>query len=107
MNPSQDAMIDALLRKQFDGPALDEGFSRRVMQRLPQRRRRVAWPVWGGILVGAVACWLALLFSPAVDAGWHDCLGGHWSAPAVTLLLAMLGMAVLALAWGVAEADDR
>lgn len=107
MNPSEDEMIDALLRKQFDGAMLDDGFSQRVMQRLPQHRRRVAWPVWGGMLLGVFACWLALSFSPLVDAGWRDCLSGHWSAPAVTLLLAMLGMAVLALAWGVTEADDR
>ena len=105
MNPSNDELIDALLRSQFDGPVLDEGFSRRVVQRLPQHRRRVAWPVWGGMLAGAATCGLALLFSPVVDAGWRDCLGGHWSAPAVTLLLAILGMAVLALVWGVAEAE--
>ena len=107
MNPSQDAMIDALLRKQFDGPVFDEGFSRRVMQRLPQRRRHVAWPVWGGILVGVIACWQVLLVWRVVDGGWQGCLSGHWSARTVTLLLAILGMAVLALAWGVAEADDR
>ena len=107
MNQSQDDAIEELLRKQFDGPVPDEGFSRRVMQRLPLHRRRAAWPVWGGIVAGTVACWLALLFSPIVYAGWHDCLSGHWSASAVTLLLAMLGMAALALAWGVAEAEDR
>lgn len=104
---SQDDVVEALLRRQFDGPVLDGGFSQRVMQRLPQRRRRVAWPLWGGMLLGAVACWLTLSFSPLVDTGWGDCLSGHWSAPAVTLLLVMSGMAVLALAWGVTEADDR
>jgi len=107
MNPSRDDAIESLLRSQFDGPVRDEGFSEQLMQRLPHRRRRVAWPVWGGMLVGAAACWLALLPSPLVDAGWHDWAGGHWTASAVAVLAAMLGMALLALAWGVAEADDR
>lgn len=107
MDQSQHDVVEALLHKQFDGPVLDEGFSQRVLQRLPQRRRHVAWPLWGGMLAGIVACWLALLFAPLVDAGWRDCLSGHWSAPAVTLLLAMLGMAALASVWGVAEVDDH
>ncbi len=107
MNPSDDELIDALLRSQFDGPVLDEGFSRRVVQRLPQHRRRVAWPVWGGMLAGAAACWLALLSSPLLQTGWREWVSGEWSAPAITVLLAMIGMALLALIWGVAEADHR
>ena len=108
MNPSDDELIDAMLRSQFDGPVLDEGFSRRVMQRLPQHRRRVAWwPVWGGLLAGAAACWLALLSSPLLQTGWREWVSGEWSAPAITVLLAMIDMALLALIWGVAEADHR
>ncbi|HET7161602.1 MAG TPA: hypothetical protein VFI32_02915 [Rhodanobacteraceae bacterium] len=107
MNQSQDDAIEALLRTQFDGPVLDEGFSRQVMQRLPQRRRRVTWPLWGGVLAGVGACWAALLFSPLLRVGWTDWASGHWSAAAITLSLAMLGMAMLAFAWGVTEADDR
>lgn len=107
MNHELDDAIEALLRKQFDGPVRDEGFSRRVMQRLPRRRRRVSWPLWSGIVAGAVACWLALLSSPLPRTGWRDWMSGDWSAPAVLLLLAALGMAMLALAWGVAEAGDH
>jgi hypothetical protein len=107
MNPSQDDAIEALLRRQFDGPVPDAGFSRRVMQRLPRRRHRVVWPLWAGILSGAAACWVVLQFSRLLQIGWHDWLGGHWSASAVTVLLAMIGMILLTLAWGVAEADDR
>jgi hypothetical protein len=107
MNQSQDDLIETLLRRQFEGSVPDGGFSRRVMQRLPQRRRRVTWPVWGGALVGAGACWLALLFSPVVDAGWRDWMSGEWSAPAIMLLLVALGMAMLAMAWSIAECRDR
>jgi len=107
MNEEQSDAIELLLRRQFDGPVPDEDFSRQVMQRLPQRRRRVTWPLWSGILMGAVACWLALLSSPLLRAGWQDWVNDHWSASAVTVLLVMLGMAMLALVWGVAEAEDR
>jgi hypothetical protein len=103
----RDEMIEALLRKQFNGPVPDDGFSERTMRRLPQRRRRIAWPVWGGILVGAVACWLELLRSPLLHIGWRDWLCREWSASAITVLLAILGMASLALAWSVAEVEDR
>lgn len=107
MNPSPEDAIETLLREQFDGPVGDGGFSGQVMQRLPRRRRRIAWPLWGGVLAGVAACWLALLFSPLMRAGWRDWAGGHWTAPAIAVLAAMLGMTLLALAWGVAEADDR
>lgn len=107
MNQSQGDAIEELLRKQFDGPVLDEGFSRRLLQRLPQRRRRVTWPLWFGIATGAVACWLALLSSPLPRTAWRDWMSGEWSAPTIVLLLVALGMSMLALAWGVAEAEAR
>lgn len=107
MNESSDETIEALLRKQFDGPVRDEGFSERVMQRLPTHRRRRAWPLWAGVLAGVVACWLALLPSRLLRDGWQDWVGGHWSAAGIVMLTMMAVMVLLALAWGVAEADDR
>jgi hypothetical protein len=53
------------------------------------------------------ACWLALLRSSLLRVGWQDWANDHWSAAAITVLLVMLGMAMLALVWGVAEAEDR
>lgn len=107
MNDVHDDQIEALLRRGFDGPVPDAGFSERVMRRLPPRRRRVAWPLWGGFLAGAVAGSLSLLRSPLLHAGWHDWLRGDWSAPAVVLLLAVAGMSLLACGWGVFEAGER
>jgi hypothetical protein len=107
MNQEMDEEIEALLRRQFDGPVHDGGFSGRVMQALPPRRRRATWPLWCGALAGVGACWLALLRSPLLRVGWLDWVSGDWSAQAITVLLVMLGMAMLALAWGVAEAEDR
>lgn len=107
MSRVQDDAIETLLRKQFDGPIRDEGFSERLLRRLPPRRRRVAWPLGVGILAGAAACWLTLLPSRLVRNGWQDWVGGHWSAASVVMLLAVASMALLALVWGVAEAEDR
>lgn len=107
MNHERDDAIETLLREQFDGPVRDEGFSEQLMRRLPQRRRRVAWLVWGGVLAGAATCWLALLPSRLLREGWQDWAGGHWSAPGVVVLSTVAVMTLLALAWSVAEADDR
>jgi hypothetical protein len=107
MNHPNDDAIDKLLRTQFDGPVPDDGFSERVMQHLPARRRRIAWPLWAGVLAGIGACWLSLLPSPLLQAGWRDWAGGELSAASVILLLAFAGMSLMALCWSVAEADDH
>jgi hypothetical protein len=107
MSHVQDDDIEMLLRQQLDGPVADGGFSQRVMQRLPTRRRRAAWPLWAGVLTGTGACWLSLMFTPLLHAGWRDWLRGDPSVPAICLLLAAAGMAVLACWWAMAEAEDH
>lgn len=107
MNQAHDDAIDALLRRQLDGPVPDDGFCDRVMQQLPPRRRRALWPLCCGILAGVAACWLSLLSGPLLPAGWRDWHGGELSAPVVVLLLAMTGMSLLALGWILAEGEDR
>ena len=104
--PENDA-VEALLREGFEGPVPDEGFCDDVMQRLPPRRRRHVWPLAAGLAAGAVVCWLSLQSVPLVRTGWRDRLSGEISAQALTLLLVMAGISLLALAWTVAEADDR
>ncbi|MGC1547513.1 MAG: hypothetical protein WA777_03215 [Rhodanobacter sp.] len=107
MSHIHDDAIDALLRKQFDGPVADDGFSERVMQRLPPRRRRAVWPLWAGTLVGAGVCWLSLLPTPLLHVGWQDWMHGELSAPAIILLLAVAGLSLLAFCWAAMEADDH
>lgn len=104
IEPTDDT-IDALLRKEFDGPVRDEGFSERVMQRLPLRRGRAMWPLWVGVLVGIVACWLGLLHAQILHAGWNDWMHAEWSLPALAVLLVVAGMSLLALWWSVSEAE--
>lgn len=103
----EDDTVDALLRRQFQGAVPDDGFCDRLMQHLPARPRRRAWPLWCGIAAGTVAGALSLWSSPLVHLGWRGWVGGEWSAPAVVLLIALAGMALLAMCWSVAEADGR
>lgn len=107
MNHQSDDPIEALLQKQFDGPVPDEGFSERLMQRLPPRRRRIAWPLWAGLLAGATACWLSLDAMPLLHVGLRDMMGGELSASAIAVLLAVAGMSLLTCWWTLSEADDR
>lgn len=103
-----DDAIEALLRKTFEGSVADDGFAGRVMQRLPQRRRRrKIWPIAAGIFAGAAACWLSLLSEPLLAAGWQDWMNGELSARAIVLMLAMACVSSAASWWTLAEAEDR
>ncbi|HEY2344875.1 MAG TPA: hypothetical protein VGH80_03210 [Xanthomonadaceae bacterium] len=108
MNPMQDDNdFDTLLRRSFDGPTPDAGFSDRVMQQIPARRSRSAWPLAAGVFAGFVLCWLSLFQSPLWRTAWHDWFAGAWSATAIIPLAIMAGLSLLALAWTLAEADDH
>jgi len=107
MNDLSDDAIDALLREQFDGPVPADCFCDQVMERLPARRRGYEWPLVAGIVSGAAMCWWSLKSAPIAGIGWRDWLSGEPSEPAITLMIAMMSFAILALAWAMAQADDR
>jgi hypothetical protein len=107
MNEAHDDTIDALLRRQFEGPVIDGGFSERVMQQLPPRRRRVAWPLWLGVLLGAAACWMCLVHVPLLHLGWRDWLAGELSTSVIGMWLAMAILSLLAMGWSLAESSNR
>ncbi len=106
MNAQMEDAIDALLREQFEGPVPADGFCEEVMERLPVQRSRNRWPLAAGVLAGVAMCWFSLWSAPITHIGWRDWLSGELSAPVVTLFLSMMGLAVLALAWTIAEAGD-
>lgn len=106
MNDQMEDVIDALLREQLEGPVPADGFCDQVMERLPARRRRYRWPVAAGVLAGVAMCWFSLWSAPITYIGWRDWLSGELSAPAITLFLSIMCLAILALAWTMAEADD-
>ncbi|MEK6638160.1 MAG: hypothetical protein AABY88_08765 [Pseudomonadota bacterium] len=107
MNNEMEDIFDVELRKQFKEPVPDDGFCDRVMEQLPARPRRNKWPLATGALAGMATCWFSLVFSPITYVGWRDWLSGELSASAIVLFISMMSMAILALAWTIAEADDR
>lgn len=107
MNDETEYAIDALLREQFEGPVADHGFCESVMDRLPARRRWDQWPMVTGIFAGVAACWFSLWSAPIAFDGWHDWLSRAPSAATLALFIVMTSMAVLALVWTIAEADDQ
>ena len=107
MNHPDDEEIEALLRKQFHGSIPDDGFSDRVMQQLPRRRRPAVWPLWAGILAGTGACWLSLLPSQLLHVGWQNWISGELSASAITLMSVIAVMSLSALWWATMEAQDQ
>jgi hypothetical protein len=107
MNPPDDDAIEAMLRRQFAGPVPDDGFTARVMQRVPTRRRRRAWPVWAGLFGGAAVSAWSLRSSSLIQAGWHDVIGNEPSVAAIALCLAAAGLSLLAAVWVLMEAEDR
>jgi len=107
MNHSGNSEIEALLLTQFDGEVPDNGFSDGVMQQLPRRRRRAAWPLLAGILAGIAACWLSLLSTPLLHVGSQNWISGELSASAVTFMTVIAGMSLLACWWTTMEAEDH
>ena len=107
MSEPHDDMIEALLRRQFEGPVRDDGFSERVMQHVPPHGRRSRWPLGLGVLTGIAACTLSLAATPLLHAAWRDCLAGELSVSVVGMWLAMAGTAWLAVGWSLAESEDR
>ncbi|HTV85263.1 MAG TPA: hypothetical protein VME63_07650 [Dyella sp.] len=106
MSAPREDDIDALLRRSLDAIP-DAGFSDRLMQRLPPRRRASAWPLAIGLALGALTCCISLFATALWRTGWYDWLHGKLSACAVVMLLAMMGMSLLALGWTLAEAEDH
>ena len=106
MTDPADHAIDALLRNHLGGPVDDAGFSEGVMARLPAKRAPTSWPTVLGLLVGVMSCAASLSSTPLAHIGWRDWLSGEPSLPALVVLASMAGMAVLALAWAIAETDE-
>lgn len=107
MNKSHGDTIEALLRQQFEGPVADDGFSERVMQHLPLRRRRTAWPLCLGVLTGAATCWVCLINVPLLHVGWRDWVAGELSTSVIGMWLAMAVMSLLAMGWGLTESKNH
>jgi hypothetical protein len=105
MSDPSNQSIETLLRRSFDGPVPDNGFSERVMQLLPARRVRVNPMVAAGIVAGIAACWIALTSTSLVRDAGHDWTSGKPSSSILIMLAAIAGMSLLASWWAMAEAE--
>jgi hypothetical protein len=106
MTDFEDDAVERLIRKSFEGPAAEDGFTDRVLQRLPSRRR-VDWPKVAGIVAGIGACWPGLASAPLLASGWQDWTHGEVSASAIALLLVTACASLAAAWWTLAEGDSR
>lgn len=106
MTDYDEEYLDILLRKQFDGPVADDGFSARVMARLPGRQQRIKWPMFAGTFAGLLAYWLSLWFAPISHSGWKDWISGGPTDSAISLFIAAMGIAVSTLVWALSEMDE-
>lgn len=105
MSDYQDPSMDVLLRRHFEGPIADDGFCDRVMRRLPARRRPRRWQLPVAVVVGLGACAWSLSSAPVVRVGWRDWMHGDFSPAAAIMLLALMGVSLLASWWAVTESD--
>lgn len=107
MKPEHDDLLEKLLRDGFEGPVPDDGFSDRLMRRLPPRRRRASGSLAiAGVCIGAIACWLSLRSASVLQAGWTDWLQGQASYAAGSLLLVVAFLSLMSLGWTLAETED-
>lgn len=104
MNETPDDALDTLLRREFEGPVPDDGFSARVARELPARPRRIAWPLpiafaCGGVLAGA-----AVATSPLWGEVAQEVAAGVPGAASAVLLTVALCLGALCCAWALEEA---
>lgn len=107
MNRDSEDFTDRLLMDAFEGPVPDSGFCDSLMEGLPPRRRSRNWPLIIGAFAGAVIGWASLLHAPIIQGAWQDWRSGELSASAIVVIIAIASMGILALAWALAEVDDR
>ncbi|MCH1908269.1 hypothetical protein SQW19_09300 [Stenotrophomonas acidaminiphila] len=106
MNDPRQRDLGTLLRREFEGPVADDGFSDRVMRRLPPRRS-LRWPLWLGLSVGAGAAGWALAQTPLLRVGWQEWLAGQFSAAGIGMWLMSMGIAWLVAAWALSADASR
>jgi hypothetical protein len=103
MNETLDHELDERLRRGFDAAVDDDGFTSRVMQALPPRRRRPAWPLPAAAAVGGLLAWLSLASSGLLELAAREWLAAEPGAPLAFLMALVVGTGLLACAWALEE----
>lgn len=101
---SEDPLEDLLRHEALEAVA-DEGFTARLMPRLPPRRRpRTLRMPWVAVL-GALLSWGALLPSSLWQGAAREWGAGELGAALGLVYLGVLVVALLGCAWALEEAD--
>jgi hypothetical protein len=103
MNDLSDEAIDALLRRDFEGPVADDGFSLRVMHALPTRKRRPTWLLPLALAGGGALAWAALTPSSLWLEVAREGATGSPGPATVLFLVVMLGTGLVGCAWALEE----
>jgi len=103
MSEMTETELDELLRREFSGPAADEGFSRRVLRALPARRRQRPWLLPVSALLGVVLACLALLPAPLLQQVTLEWQAGAFGSAAAVFCVLLLGMSLLGCGWALEE----
>lgn len=97
--------IDALLRDVFDGPVADDGFSVRVMQKIPTQRKTHHSYSLIAFAVGLFALMWQVLSSSVFEKAWHDLAQAQFSITVMVLFAVFFGASLLISAWVLTEAE--
>lgn len=104
MKDLSDEQLDALLRREFDGPVEDAGFTDALMLKLPARGRPRPWLLPGAALAGALLAWLSLLPAPIWQQLVDEWLAGGFGAASAAVCAVLLGIGLLGCGWALEEA---
>lgn len=100
-----DSQLDDLLRRDGLEAVADEGFTARLMPRLPPRRRRRALGLPLAAVLGALLTWGALLPSSLLQGAAREWAAGELGASLGLVYLGLLGVGLLSCAWALEEAE--
>jgi hypothetical protein len=103
VNETQDQELDEWLRREFEGPIVDDGFTTRVMRLLPPRARKRTWPLPAAATAGGLMAWLALSPSPLVELAALEWLAADFGRSSAMLLALLFGTVLLGCAWALEE----
>lgn len=103
LDDASDPRLDDLLRRHFPGAVADDGFSARVMRRLPPRRAPRTWLLPAAAVVGSLLAWLALMPSPVWRQVAQEWLARDFGAASVGIGVLLLAVTLVSCAWSLEE----
>lgn len=105
MNHPVEPNIDALLREVYDEPVADDGFSVRLMQKIPTQRRTQHRYTLIAFVIGLLALMWQVLSSSWFETARRDLAQAQFSVTLMVLFAVFFGASLLVSAWVLTEAE--